>query len=728
MKCNQALPCQTCKGTGPNYCPDNVRVSNEAADREFNCVYTGDSRRPSSCQAAPVDSTCTSSVDEEERSREQTAPHQREHDGWRGLSMPAHDVPSPKEETVDAQNMQTTGTEFYGNSSSFALLNQLLSHVRKVSINPVGSTLDTVQSPSSIVAMFYDEHTYLPDPMPPTPVTAAGRRSQSMTGQKTVPLTRVPAISVTSTWEANPNIHSEEQLSDSRDCFVGNPERLEREYVNLYFDNIYNIQPFLSKAEFTARCERDIWVTSSLKRLHPSQMHFMSLYNAVLSIAALTAGPDALRPFREELEDPPPSSLLLSKLYFWRARRLLGDMFEICSIESVQALLLMSIRCQYALRTHACYMYSGMALRTAFAIGLNHKKAGFTARMTWWAIYSQDIEASCVCGRLSILEDPSNYPPTFSQLPDESERTSGATSQGAITAALVESSAILQYASKRLYHDSGSLTIAEKSQIASDLDRRLVTWGSNLPALVNPQSESLDEPEWASKQKLHLQLRFYYTKMFIHRAFLNTSCQVQHGHLTACLEAAQNIITLLYNAYQHRHYLRTWWYNSFYTFHACLIVLFAMLLRSSDTHVDQLVQNVQQALKILRAMKDMKIAERSADLITEILNVVIGYVERTAESPSGDLPLPPILGQSLGSFSRNQADLYEEAASTAAISQEQSQDESYSYLLQHTLQGFYSPRDDILTCLADPNLVKNFVYRAESAYRMPFEQGDTHEE
>lgn len=127
---------------------------------------------------------------------------------------------------------------------------------------------------------------------------------------------------------------------------------LEREYVNLYFYNLHCIHPFLSSEAFKLRCEKEIWATSALKRLRRNQMHFLALYNAVLAVGALTAPTGLLHGARAELEirseedrrNGPkhvPSSIRLSKLYFQRARRLLGDVFEICSLEGTQTLLLL---------------------------------------------------------------------------------------------------------------------------------------------------------------------------------------------------------------------------------------------------------------------------------------------------------------------------------------------------------------------------------------------------
>lgn len=71
---------------------------------------------------------------------------------------------------------------------------------------------------------------------------------------------------------------------------------------------------------------------------------------------------------------------------------------------------------------------------------------------------------------------------------------------------MVHFSVILRRASKEIYHDSKGLTLFEKSAIALELDVLLGDWRSNLPVWLNLDVKSLREPEWASKQKLVLQL------------------------------------------------------------------------------------------------------------------------------------------------------------------------------------------------------------------------------
>ncbi|KAE8423063.1 fungal-specific transcription factor domain-containing protein [Aspergillus pseudocaelatus] len=727
MKCNQKLPCQTCK------------------DRDFHCVYS--ERKPRRTNSSrPLDDTS--------RVNEPPRPDIRSHDGSEGARasetdhgaaqtstiIPSSDLREVHQEVVEGKNAHTTGTEFYGNSSNFALLSQLFATARKLSGAHPDMPITTVQTPLSIVDMLYDDQSAIPDSAPPAPVTAAGRTSQLPKASEAVSIGKELPPTTRPIGTGRDNMVGLGQPG-VWDCFIGSPMRLEMEYVNLFFDNIHNSLPFLEKKHFTGRCEQEIWVKSTVKQLRRDQMHFFALYNAVLAVVALTASADALLSLRNELEisltersssRPPrnaPSSIFLSKIYFRRARQLLGDLFEVCSIESAQALLLLSMYCQHALKPHACYMYSGMAVRTALAIGISsndrhHSDQHNLARArTWWAIYYQDIEASCLSGRSSTLAEPSEYGPSYSRMSGELSPSSQSYlgmqgSEDALVTVLADLSVILQRASKRLYHSSNTLSPENKSQLATTLDQELLCWKLHLPTHLNLDLETFTEAEWVSKQKLTLQLRFHHARMFIHRPHLPVaSGDLQVDHLQICLEAAQKTITLAYDAYQHRHYFRTWWYNTFYVLYASLIILHIILLGYPQPSVDILIQDVHKALRILDSMKTLKVSQRCADVITEILQVSRFFVERRrGEHQAHSIPLSRATETHNPRFPMHEGSLRREEQSQIP---NPNHEEVVHLDSSHT--NFLSTHDDLLTLLGDPAPLESFALGLGSSSPVDFD-------
>ncbi|KAK6815112.1 hypothetical protein RU639_008650 [Aspergillus parasiticus] len=727
MKCNQRLPCQTCK------------------DRDFHCVYS-DRRSRRTNSSRPLGDTCR--LNEPPRadirsheSPETARPSEIDHQAVPiSMTITPSAIREVNREVVEGKNAQTTGTEFYGSSSNFALLSQLFATARKLSEDHPDMPRNAVQTPISIVDMLYDDQSTIPDSAPPAPVTAAGRTSQ---------LHKVPEASCignpipTASQRAGMGLDIMAQLGQSGvwDCFIGSPMRLEMEYVNLFFDNIHNSLPFLDRELFTGRCEQEIWVKSAVKKLRRDQMHFFALYNAVLAVVALTASADAFLSLRTELEISStecsssrtprnvPSSIFLSKMYFRRARQLLGDIFEVCSIESAQALLLLSIYCQHALKPHACYMYSGMAVRTALAIGISSTdryssdRHNIARARTWWGIYYQDIEASCLSGRSSTLAEPSEYVPSNSHMsvegaPSSLNNPDVQGTEDALVTVLADLSVILQRASKRLYHSSNARSPEDKSDLATKLDQDLLRWKLHLPRHLNLDLDTFTETEWASKQKLTLQLRFHHARMFIHRSHLSVaSSDLEVDHMHICLEAAQKTIALAYDAYQHRHYFRTWWYNTFYVLYASLIILHTILIGYPQPSVDTLIRDVQKAVKILDCMKTLKVAQRCADVITQILHVCKFVVERgRREHQVQNIPLGRATEAHSSRFPMRESSLRRETLSQMP---NPNHEEVVRFDSPHT--SLFSTHDDLLAFLGDPAPLECFALGLGSSSPMDFD-------
>jgi hypothetical protein len=134
-------------------------------------------------------------------------------------------------------------------------------------------------------------------------------------------------------------------------------KRLEREYVRNYFHNLHYLHPMLDSSDFMALCEDHIWSFDAPNEKAKDRRHFFALYNIVVAVGALVAGEDFSNEFGRELSmydeslrghrrpSPPFTSQMFSRIYFRKSWTLLGDVFEVCSLESAQTLLLMVGSC-----------------------------------------------------------------------------------------------------------------------------------------------------------------------------------------------------------------------------------------------------------------------------------------------------------------------------------------------------------------------------------------------
>ncbi|KAH7393850.1 putative C6 transcription factor [Phaeosphaeria sp. MPI-PUGE-AT-0046c] len=604
-------------------------------------------------------------------------------------------------------NEHTHGTEFYGSSSNFVLLNQLFAyaqqhlpqeHAEHGGRNKSSQTSfrgtrsddgpsvtgqngqhifdqrvsrpDLAASPVAgripVINLLSNEEALLPPSRPKTPHDETERQHNNITASSVASSLANNGVHLSPSQHDHgsqgrhhtshsPSVtHSdanERLLSAARIRTA--QRRLEREYVRVYLDNLHYLHPMLDSLAFIARCEENVWATDTLDEAIRPFRHFLALYNIVVAIGALIAGKSVTQKLRLDIQTcmehmvPPQktiksvSSQALSRKYFQKSRALLGDVFEVCSLESAQTLLLMSLYCQNSHKPHACYMYCGQAVRTALAIGLvngsmpNSVENIKAARRTWWCIYSHEIDMSCSSGRRDSLRKPRNYliplPLIQNQSISCSEAPEAEHSSVAMISEMVHFAAILRRVSKQLYHDSKGLTLLQKSTIAKELDALLEDWKNRLPAWLSFGKVCFFGEEWASKQSLVLQLRYLNARILIHRPFLAVppgSGQLQTStHVELCLNAARETLRVMYDAYAHRHYFRTWWYNSTYTLYAGFLVLYSVMLGHASVSSNELLDDATKAQHILESMEEATVARRSADLIREGLEVVQTYVQ-----------------------------------------------------------------------------------------------------
>ena len=292
-------------------------------------------------------------------------------------------------------------------------------------------------------------------------------------------------------------------------------------------------------------------------------------------------------------------------------------------------------------------MYCGQAVRTALAIGLANESTSMSAedrkaaRRTWWCIYSHEIDMSCSSGRRDSLRKPQSYQIPLPLISDQPVGDSIApeTENKNVTMIneMVRFASVLRRISKQLYHDTRGLTLPEKSIIAKELDGLLGDWKANLPERLDFGSISFRDEEWAGKSKLVLHLRYLNARILAHRLFLapstNEHSLAMSDHVELCLGAARETIHVLHDAYAHRQYFRTWWYNSTYTLYAGMIVLYVVLLRATPLRTEDLLDDVVKARNILESMQEAKVALRSAKLLQEVLEVARSRNERDTGNP-----------------------------------------------------------------------------------------------
>ncbi|KAJ5395622.1 transcriptional regulator family: Fungal Specific TF [Penicillium crustosum] len=544
-------------------------------------------------------------------------------------------------------NLHTNGTEFYGNSSNLAFLGNLYARAHHQELRDQPRFDETSrQIPAS--------HNY---PNPPfQPLSPETRHNKDYIGHPSpqshdgVDFTteRSPPDS-DGLRNRTPTI-SNDQDTSLESLFPRLTEsaqvEIEKTFIGSYFANKHYIHPLLSKGAFMQRCEDEAWPIPNRQGLFRGATKFAGLYFAVVALGAINASPNEtslLEHFCQQFIDPSQmqrarrgprfTALDFAKFFFGLAKRTLGDVFESSCLESAQTLLLLSVFRQNSLQPHSCYMYSGMAVRTAAAIGLGSSMSSLPpsvrreARRTWWCIYSHEIEMCCSSGRLDSMKELHYYQTSLPKLKVDSDNLDPDAEDNdiAMIPAMVSLAQIMSEASHQLYH-SMRRSIADKSRLAMALDQRLLEWKETLPDFLNLDAHALNDPEWAFKQKLVLRLRYYNTRILIHRPFLvaatantGTSTLDLSVHLHTCLTAARMSINMQYESFMHMTYIRTWWYNTTYALYGSMILLHLILSNYPGLPDDELLEDVEKSLEIFSSMGDIIVARRCAEMLREVL-------------------------------------------------------------------------------------------------------------
>ncbi|KAJ1326641.1 transcriptional regulatory protein GAL4 [Microdochium nivale] len=416
---------------------------------------------------------------------------------------------------------------------------------------------------------------------------------------------------------------------------------LQKECVRLYFQSIHCIHPFLDQPSFIQRCHQEVWdiqVSTTPRRGHG----FLALFYIVLALGAITAGDASSLVWSENVEflnraDPRGANktssyvpIRIARMYSDKAQSYLGNVFEISSMDLTKALFLMSVFCQNALKPHSSYMYSGMAVRAALAIGVPNSLTSLEAGKLWWALYCHEIEMCAATGRLPSLREPRFY---RVPLPLEVANDTPTTQILNYTVGLAD---ILLQISQDLVSYSGEPCNTAKSLRALEHDRHISDWIGRRPNRLDITASSLLESELITKQKIVIQLRLFSARILLHRPFLvSAATEANHGkyalHIQSCVEASKNTINLLYDSFASRPWFRSWWYNSSYALDASMVLLYVVLSNMQPEPAEMLLAAAEKSIDIFRAMDRIAVTRKCVEITAEVLSIAKDIVQGNRE-------------------------------------------------------------------------------------------------
>ncbi|KAI5922122.1 fungal-specific transcription factor domain-containing protein [Camillea tinctor] len=522
-------------------------------------------------------------------------------------------------------NKHTKGAEFYGPTGTFYFLSRLRSRAN--------------------ARQRQDQQRYMaPKHTHDTCVVDLMHSSDYSIYSDTIRSERHPSTSPARTREQSQPAHS--QQAHPYKIAMGLEEieiEVEKECARLYFQNLHCIHPILEQSSFMIRCENKVW-KNKVTRQSTSSVHrrtkdrFSALFNAVLAVGAITAGETSMLMwdrtilFLNEVEQQegicsksplPYPPIRAARLFFERSKSCLEDIYESSSLETVQTLSLLSVFCQNALKPHSCYMYSGIAIRTAFAMGIPARATlndeSKNERILWWTLYVHEIEMCSSAGRQSFLQEPERY-----AIPFPCSSASECPSPNIINY-MVELARIMDRAvanASQVGIDGGLTGMVGRAQ---QFEQDLLEWKFCLPSTLDFDIAPIGESEFVTKQKIVLKLRFLNTRILIHRPFLVFEAAKQESktfsnHIISCVTAAKDTIRVVHETYLFRPYFRTWWYNCTYVLDASMVLLYVVLTYPGYYPCDNIFEVLNQSLEIFDCMKQLSVARKCAEITKEVIH------------------------------------------------------------------------------------------------------------
>ncbi|EEY15972.1 conserved hypothetical protein [Verticillium alfalfae VaMs.102] len=618
-KCDELYPCTYCKNrkleciykgqdaASRRYAPDYVQQLEDHVKSLSNRLESRESqerREPHPAAAAaeatkPSETTLPLAEDHQQQQQHSIWPESQmaaENEANANDNYAASDydaIPTPRststrlagEHEVSGVNRHTRNVEFYGTSSSVALL----SHIQRNG------------------------------------------------GQNSSAADDAHALLVTSLH--NPSFHSPDTSSARVDAGTQSQpllySRHSRGFLDNYFSAIHYIHPILDRELFIQRCER-LWTSAEGTRV----TSFAALYYSVLALGALVG----VRP-DEPLEGL--TNLQWSRKFFDQAKTYCNQLGMVTDLEMVQCYFFLVSSVPYisshgrtfelTLNTgQVCYMYVGLSVRTALAMGIN-RGPGPNARTDTARLKAESrtwCELSFAMGRPDTLGADLYHTRPYpfiqgSPNADASQPELLEPLHCAIIKSMVDFSRLTRTVCLGIYlSDTPVLsTTALAFQIEKDLDR----WIESLPEQIRPNItagppstlKAARDPQWAKRQKLVLTIRYHNMRILLFGSLLLKSSGTErasipdaHEATEKYLDSASKTIEIIYRTHEHNDFFRTWFYNTTYTVFAASIIL-VHITRSSETDNQYLLERVGMAIEILENMDECVVALEAAKLLRQ---------------------------------------------------------------------------------------------------------------
>ncbi|KAJ4304480.1 hypothetical protein N0V90_000006 [Kalmusia sp. IMI 367209] len=405
-----------------------------------------------------------------------------------------------------------------------------------------------------------------------------------------------------------------------------------RNFVESFFSSIHYIHPILDRREFLQKCEA-LWSANTDNVGNHPTSSFVALYYSVLSLGAIVA-------VREEDSASGLSNLQWSRKFFEIARTYCKQLGLVTDLEMVQCFFMMAKVCQNELNPHWSYMYVGLAVRTALAMGVNRDPGPGTRKTvpqlkaesrTWWEI-SFSIGRPDTLG--ADIYHNRRLPLIKNDTVTEHDSEMLEPPHCAIIGCAVDLARITRTICQKIYLPNPS--IIDMITLTNQIERELDDWVGSLPPAIRPDTQnqlqqkvslrSAKDAQWAKRQRLVLSIRYHNLKILLFGSLLIRSSPTERTNIPGCLEnthkcleSAKQTISIIYQTYAHNDFFQTWFYNTTYTvFAASVVLLYITQDSASHEEARSLFELVNMAVEILEIMDECVVALEAARLLRSV--------------------------------------------------------------------------------------------------------------
>ncbi|KFY93764.1 hypothetical protein V500_03550 [Pseudogymnoascus sp. VKM F-4518 (FW-2643)] len=304
------------------------------------------------------------------------------------------------------------------------------------------------------------------------------------------------------------------------------PDREAAEFlVDSFFSNTVGIIYIFDREAFSLEVAK-IYENP----LQTEQPH-LSILNLVFAVGLQATKSSSVHSFRESqiLKRLDSGNTERAEMFYLNATHLNDPVsgFEDGDITSIQALLLITVFMLTIAKRNSAWAYLGMAVRSAYALGLHRNQTAFAfsdaeqriRKNVWRSLYVMDCFLSAMLGRpngINSRDAADFFNDTEEDLSsDLSSPSSDALELGALTASVGASC---------LVADILSNIYAERKisvKLAHQLSAKFQAWKNSLPPILHWQNISLpNEDPRITLAQLHVNLGYFHSIILLTRPFL----------------------------------------------------------------------------------------------------------------------------------------------------------------------------------------------------------------